>query len=136
MKTRILMIACAGLALATIAGAASTGNAKWIGVWQGKLDGVPSVELTLANDAGEVEGTIVFHRIMKDGAGPHIADTEPHTLIHPHIDGNTLAFQVKRGNGSDAILDMAVELTATGNAEFRCSNCSATGTRAELEKTQ
>jgi hypothetical protein len=136
VKKRTLLIAWAGLALATIAGATSTGNAKWIGVWQGKLDGLPSVELTLADDAGEVEGTIVFHGIMKDGSGPRIASTEPHTLIHPHIDGNTLAFQVKRGNGSDEILDMAVELTATGNAEFRCSNCSATRTLAVLEKTQ
>jgi hypothetical protein len=73
---------------------------------------------------------------MKDGEGPHVASTEPHTLIHPHVDGDTLAFQVKRGNGSNEILDMAVELTPAGNAEFRCSNCSATGTRAELEKTQ
>jgi hypothetical protein len=135
MNKKLFAIACT-LALATVAGAASTSNANWTGVWQGKLDGQPSVELTLADDAGSVDGTIVFHAIKRDDTGPHVFSTEPHTLIHPHMDGNRLTFQVKRGNGSNEILDMAVELTAGGKVEFRCSNCGATGTQAELEKAQ
>jgi hypothetical protein len=134
MKMGNLAIVCAAIALTTAAGAAS--NNEWTGVWQGKLDGQPSVELTLADDAGSVDGTIVFHAITRDSAGPHVFSTEPHTLIHPHFDGKTLAFQVKRGNGSGEILDMAVELSSGGKVEFRCSNCGAEGSRAELEKTR
>jgi hypothetical protein len=135
----LALVACAAIHGHTAAHAAASSeasNTEWIGVWQATLYGLPSVELTLADDAGDVEGTIVFHRIMKDADGPRVASTEPHTLMHAHVDGNTLAFQVKRGNGSAEILNMAVKLTTSGNAEFRCSNCSATGTEAELTKAQ
>jgi hypothetical protein len=137
MKRKIFAMTCAVFALTAIAGAASPGTEKWVGVWQGKLGGVPAVELTIGDDAGEMDGTIVFHRIIKDQAGAaHADDTEPHALIRPHMDGDRLLFQVKRGNGSDEILNMAVELTSPHTVKFACSNCSATGTSADLEKMQ
>lgn len=112
---------------------------KWTGVWQGNLDGVPAVTLTLADDAGEANGTIVFHAIKNDHGHAYAFSTEPHTLIHPRIegaDGNTISFQVKRGNGSSEILNMSVELGEDGNVHFACSNCGAEGTKAELARMQ
>jgi len=136
MKKRLLAITCGSMMLATVAGAASSNNATWTGVWQAKLEGQPAVELTLAEDAGEVGGTIVFHIVVKDGGAPRVGSTEPHTLINPHIEGDTLRFQVIRGNGSHEVLDMSAARMADGKMDFRCSNCSATGTQAELEKVQ
>jgi hypothetical protein len=112
---------------------------KWTGVWQGALDGVPAVTLTLADDAGEANGTIVFHAIKNDHGHAYAFSTEPHTLIHPRIegaDGNTISFQVKRGNGSSEILNMSVELGEEGNVHFACSNCGAEGTKADLNRMQ
>jgi hypothetical protein len=112
---------------------------KWTGVWQGALDGVPAVTLTLADDAGEANGTIVFHAIKNDHGHAYAFSTEPHTLIHPRIegaDGNTISFQVKRGNGSTEILNMSVELGEDGNVHFACSNCGAEGTKADLARMQ
>ena len=112
---------------------------KWTGVWQGNLGGVPAVTLTLADDAGEANGTIVFHAIKNDHGHAYAFSTEPHTLIHPLIegaDGNTISFQVKRGNGSSEILNMSVELGEDGNVHFACSNCGAEGTKAELARMQ
>jgi len=109
---------------------------KWTGVWQGTLDGVPAVTLTLADDAGEANGTIVFHAIKNENGHAYSFSTEPHTLIHPRVEGNTISFQVKRGNGSAEILNMAVELSKDGNVAFNCSNCGPEGTRAELERIQ
>jgi hypothetical protein len=107
---------------------------KWTGVWQGTLGGVPSVTLTLADDAGEANGTIVFHAIKNDNGHPYSFSTEPHTLIHPQIEGNTLTFQVKRGNGSAEILNMEVELTKDGTVvQFTCSNCGGE-VHAELKR--
>ena len=112
---------------------------KWTGVWQGALDGVPAVTLTLADDAGEANGTIVFHAIKNDHGHAYAFSTEPHTLIHPRVegaDGNTISFQVKRGNGSTEILNMSVELGEDGNVHFACSNCGAEGTKADLARMQ
>jgi hypothetical protein len=109
---------------------------KWTGVWQGTLEGVPSVTLTLADDAGEANGTIVFHAIKNDNGHAYSFSTEPHTLIHPRIDGNTISFQVKRGNGSSEILNMSVELSEDGNVAFSCSNCGSEGSKADLQRMQ
>ena len=112
---------------------------KWSGVWQGTLDGVPAVTLTLADDAGEANGTIVFHAIKNENGHAFSFSTEPHTLIQPRvngIDGNTISFQVRRGNGSSEILNMAVELRKDGNVKFACSNCGPEGTKADLTRMQ
>ncbi len=108
----------------------------WTGVWQGNLDGVPAVILTLANDAGEANGTIVFHAIKNENGHAYSFSTEPHTLIHPRVEGNTLSFQVIRGNGSAEVLNMSVELNKDGNIAFSCPNCGPEGSKAELERIQ
>jgi hypothetical protein len=112
---------------------------KWTGVWQGTLGGVPAVTLTLADDAGDANGTIVFHAIKNDHGHAYAFSTEPHTLINPHVlgnDGNTISFQVKRGNGSAEILNMSVELGEDGSVQFACSNCGREGTKAKLDRMQ
>jgi hypothetical protein len=112
---------------------------KWTGVWQSTLGGIPAVTLTLADDAGEANGTIVFHAIKNDHGHAYSLSTEPHTLIHPRIegaDGNTISFQVKRGNGSAEILNMSVELAEDGSVKFACSNCGHDGTSAKLDRMQ
>ena len=148
MKTPIVIFA--SLTLAALSITASTANAqtaaqsidkpfihpKWTGVWQGTLDGVPAVTLTLADDAGEANGTIVFHAIKNENGHAYSFSTEPHTLIHPRVDGNTISFQVKRGNGSAEILNMAAGLGKDGNIQFTCPNCGPEGSKAELERIQ
>ena len=109
---------------------------KWTGVWQGTLDGVPAVTLTLADDAGEANGTIVFHAIKNENGHAYSFSTEPHTLIHPRVEGNTLSFQVIRGNGSAEVLNMSADLSRDGNIQFTCSNCGPEGTKAELDRLQ
>src|ERR1700678_1744951 len=134
MKNTIVVFA--SMTLAALFVTTSTANAQtaaqsidkpfihpaWTGVWQGNLDGVPAVILTLANDGGEANGTIVFHAVKNENGHAYSFSTEPHTLIHPRIVGNTLSFQVIRGNGSAEVLNMAVELGKDGNVEFACSN--------------
>ena len=109
---------------------------KWTGVWETKLDGVTAVTLTLANDAGEANGTIVFHAIKKENGHAFAFSTEPHTLINPRIQDNTLTFQVIRGNGSHEVLNMSVEFHENGNMGFTCSNCGPEGSKAELDRIQ
>ena len=48
---------CSLLIAATALAAQSSSPSDWIGVWQGELDGQPSVTLTLAKDSGTLEGT-------------------------------------------------------------------------------
>jgi hypothetical protein len=103
----------------------ATRPAQWAGVWQGELDGLPSVTLTLANDTGQLGGTLVLNIIEKEDGGARIKAREPHVLVHPQLDGNTLSFGVRKIDGSSDLLNFTVALTPEGKARIHCTNCGA-----------
>ena len=106
------------LLIATTLAAQSTSPSDWAGVWQGELDGQPSVVLTLAQDNGSLEGTLVLNIITRDGTRPHIVAHEPHTLMQPEVHGARLSFRLKRIDGSSAPMNFSVELTSADRARF------------------
>jgi hypothetical protein len=89
------------------------------GIWRATLDGVPSITLTLADDTGELGGTIVFYTV--DGNTRRMASIEPHVLLHPTFDNNTLDFQIRRPDAS--LLSFTVVFTGHTKAQILCLNC-------------
>jgi hypothetical protein len=121
MNIRVVGILCVLTTITCAAAGQSGSHGNWVGVWQGELDGQPSVILTLAEDNGTLEGTMVLNIITREGGKPHIAAREPHVLMHPHVDADTLAFQVKRLDSSKA--DFTVEMNPRTGAKIHCLNC-------------
>jgi hypothetical protein len=115
---------CAFLIAATTMAVQSSNLSNWVGVWQGELEGLPSIILTLATDDGSLQGTLVLNGINGEGGAPHIAARETHVLLHPKLSGMTLSFEVKglRG-GSSTTLDFTVEQTSSRTATIHCLNC-------------
>ena len=112
----------------------SISPSEWVGVWQGELDGQPAVVLTLAQDNGALEGTLVLNIITRDGGQPHIMAREPHTLIQPHLDGARRSFQVRRPDGSAEPADFSVEFTSHKHAKIHCLNCGGDAPFVEMAK--
>ena len=125
---------CAFLIGATTLAAQSNMNSDWVGVWQGVLDGQPSVTLTLAEDTGTLEGTLVLNIISRDTGQPRIIAREPHVLMTPHIDGAKLSFEVNRIDGSNSPMQFSVELTSGERAKIHCLNCGESAPVVELTK--
>ena len=119
--------------LGDLAVAESNNNANWIGVWEGKLEGLPGVTLTLANDTGELGGTVVFNAV--DSPHKRIITSKAHLLMHPHIDGSTLSFEVLRAGDSQTV-HLRVKLTEDGKAQLVCLDCGPESPVTELVKTQ
>jgi hypothetical protein len=134
MKRSILVIASIAIALGVSAAAQSAGNTPWVGLWHAELDGQPAVTLTLAEDTGALGGTVVFNIVSRGGGQPHVIASEPHVVLGPRIDGNTLAFQIKKLDGG--LLSFAVELSSAGKAQIHCLNCGADAPVAELVRDQ
>ncbi len=137
MKGGVFVSGCLAMML-TCAAAESASDAPWIGVWQGKLEGLPGVILTLADDTGELGGSIVFNAV--DSSHTRVVESEAHVLMHPHVDGASLSFQVKRTGdflkrSVDAReLQMTVTLVEGGKAQLRCLNCGSDSPVTELER--
>jgi hypothetical protein len=125
---------CALFIAATTLAAQSTSPSDWAGVWQGELDGQPSVVLTLAQDNGSLEGTLVLNIITRDGARPHIIAHEPHTLIQPEVHGARLSFRLKRIDGSSEPMNFSFELTSADRAKIHCHNCGENAPTVEMTK--
>ena len=131
MRARMIPLVCALVMLTCLAHAVAESHGNWIGVWQAKVENQPGMTLTLADDTGELGGTIVFEVWNRDESRP-IA-REPHPLMRVQIDGSVLSFQVDGCCNRSGVLNMTVELGKDGKAQFRCSNCGSTEV-TELEK--
>jgi hypothetical protein len=141
---RILNIAAAAVIVTatalTAASAAQPNTAQdapahsWTGVWKVPVANKPGVVITVADDNGALAGTIVFD-VWKQQTNEHIA-TEPRTLVNPHMEGNALAFQVRRilkphlkgepsSDAPDAtdIVEMTLTPTSEGKAMLNCPKC-------------
>ena len=123
MNIRMGGLVCAGMIGLCCAAAQSNPDSEWVGVWQGELDGQPSVILTLAKDTGTLEGTLVLNIISRERGEAHIVAHEPHVMVRPRIEGHTLSFQLKRLDASSPMMDFTVTLTAERSARIHCLNC-------------
>ena len=125
---------CALLIAATSVAAQSSSSSNWVGVWQGELDGIPSIVLTLATDGGTLQGTLVLNGINNEGGKPHIAVRETHALLHPTMSGKTLTFTVKGVRPSRTTMDFTVDQTSDTTAKIHCLNCGADAPIVDITK--
>jgi|SRR5580658_10538682 hypothetical protein len=138
MKRKIFVIAFLASALVSVAAAQSVASAQWVGIWHADMDGLPTSTLTLAADTGELGGTVVLDMVSDEGGTPHVIASEPHVLMNPHVDGDTLSFHVKmqKPDGTVVVRDFTVTLTSPGNANFHCMNCGADAPVVHLVENQ
>jgi hypothetical protein len=138
MKIRYAMTASAAITLLACAAAApAPANSAWTGVWQGQLDGQPSVTLTLAEDGGALGGTLVLDLIERQQDGlSRIVAIDPHVLLRAHADGNRLSFEVVRRNDSHTPMRFIVALDGGDKAHLHCLNCGPDTPIADLVRAQ
>jgi hypothetical protein len=140
IKSRTLAILCATF-LASVFCAARPANSQakdqvsdqWVGIWQGTLDGQPSVTLTIANDTGAIGGTLVLNLIKKENGQSQIAVRDAHVLVAPRIENGVLSFEVKR-KGTDVPANFTVTLLPSGDAEIHCLTCGADAPAVEMTR--
>jgi hypothetical protein len=126
MKWRMIFAILGAIGLTCSIAAESRTNERWVGVWEGQLDGQPGVTVTLGRDAGDVEGTIVFNVVSRDGGQAHVIGHDAHVLTHVRLDDSALAFQViRRGDSRD--LHFTMHLTDDRNARLECADCGGPG---------
>jgi hypothetical protein len=125
---------CTRFTSTALAQAQTAAASPWVGVWQAQLDGLPSAVLTLAQDNGTLEGTLVLSIISRDTGTPHVIAHEPHVLMNLQVNAATLSFQLKRIDGSSAPMNFNVEQTTDGKARMHCLNCGDDAPTVEIAK--
>jgi hypothetical protein len=68
-----------------------------VGIWKGKFEETPAVDIALKVKGDTLVGTVVFYMVEEAGVAK---STDKLELLQPSFDGNVLSFQVKRKDGS------------------------------------
>lgn len=134
MRHSAFVLGCILLVSASAVSAQSKDPMAWAGVWQGQLDGQPSVTLTLAEDTGELGGTVVLNIINRDGGQPHVVAREAHVLVRPRLEADKLSFELMRLNKSEAPMNFTVVFMSEGRAQIHCLNCGENAPIVDLVK--
>ncbi len=70
-------------------------NAAICGTWRGELNHLPAVVLNITDEAGPLQGAILFYLIRQDeGKAPTSTPGVPEPLFNPRFDGKSITFQV------------------------------------------
>jgi len=131
MKKISIVLSCA-VALAGVSLEAQSSKAAPVGVWRGFANGLPTATLTLAEDAGEIGGTVVFYAI--DGESRRVFSVEPHTLLHAKLEGHTLTFQMKLGGDRAGLARVSVAFGPDDKAMIHCLDCGSDSPTVELTR--
>lgn len=107
---RILFFAVALLAPTAVA-ADKKGHAAVVGIWRGELDNLPAATLNITDEAGPLQGAMLFYLIRKDEGKPATSSPGiPEPLFNPRFDGKSLTFQLshRHAHGAQSASDPPV----------------------------
>ena len=121
------LLACCALIVA-ITGVVHSRNkesdAAILGIWRGELDNMPAVTLNITEEAGPLQGAILFYLIRRDeGKPPTSSPGIPEPLFNPHFDGKSLSFQLSHrhahaNTSSDPPVTFRLDLTGPDEAKL------------------
>ena len=57
-------------------GPLTTAESPIAGTWEGKMDGLPVLTVTIKDEGGALSGAVTFYRIRDEGAGPKVEGKE------------------------------------------------------------
>ena len=113
-------------ALATVVGAADkVRNPAIVGIWRGELDNLPAATLNITDEAGTLQGAMLFYLIRQDeGKPPTSSPGIPEPLFEPQFDGKILTFKLSHRHAhantsaSDPPVTFRLELTGPDQAKL------------------
>jgi D-alanyl-D-alanine carboxypeptidase len=115
LRLSILLAALLAFGSTTDSAAQQNVDSPIAGTWEGKMDGLPVLTITVNDEGGALSGAVTFYRIRDEGAGPKVEGKETTPLVSPKLDGKVLSFQVKGRSGDPVSFKMEL----TGNNEAK-----------------
>ncbi len=105
------------------------GQTSLVGKWHGTENNLPTVDLTIEQNAGQATGSAIFYLIKRDsvGATPYVFAHASTPMENLNYEPEKLTFDMHRKDGS--LVSFRVELVDSGHAKlFRTSDHAPEGT--------
>jgi hypothetical protein len=100
MKSRSVLVICVfvlGPMFSATRRSVVCANPQFAGHWEGKMNGLPGIDLQIDEAEGKITGRIIFYyQERSDPNGPWRTKAEyPATLLAPRVEGQVLTFEVE-----------------------------------------
>jgi hypothetical protein len=125
MKLRNLLLCFAVIVTASAIGAIDKGhNVAVVGIWRGEWDHLPAATLNITDEAGPLQGAMLFYLIRREEGKPATSSPGvPEPLFNPQFDGKRLTFQLSHRHAhadtsSDPPVTFHLELTGPDEAKL------------------
>jgi hypothetical protein len=113
------------ISLASLGGATEKGKYDAItGIWRGELFGLPAATLNITDEAGPLQGAMLFYLIRRDESKPVSSSPGvPEPLFNPKFNGKSLIFQLSHRHAhadttSDPPVTFRLDLTGPEEAKL------------------
>ena len=142
-RTRVkkLSLACALILSAITFSGCARSESPIVGVWEGRMNELPAVELTVRDGDGGLGGTIVFFFQRKDTGVWKVERQGAEPLVDSRFDGKKLSFKISHLNAhtdsspNDPPVSFNFTLAAPGEGELT-SNYQGQESAIKLVKTK
>jgi hypothetical protein len=86
------------------------------GKWEGQMHDLKAVAITVSEDRGRMEGSVVFYVIRDDDSqGPRVVGQDERKILDPHWDGRALQFAVGAPDFDPGAPGVRFTITVTGD---------------------
>jgi hypothetical protein len=122
----IFLLGCATIfVVANIVDAMGKGpNDAIVGIWRGEYENLPAVTLNITDEAGPLQGAMLFYLIRRNEGKPATSSPGvPEPLFNPQFNGKKLTFQLSHRHAhadttSDPPVTFYLELTGPDEAKL------------------
>ena len=95
---------------------AQTGKSAIEGEWQGEMHGLKAVTISIHEDGGRIEGSVIFYVTRGDnGQGLRTVGRDQRKMVETHWDGKTLRFAVGAPDFDPGAPGVRFTMTLTGD---------------------
>jgi hypothetical protein len=89
-----MMMYCLFVLTGVLLSANAAAKSPFAGIWEGRINDLPGVDLTVQDDDGRISGVIVFYFQMRGEDGKwRVTDKTSVPMLAPKIEGRVLTFE-------------------------------------------
>jgi len=86
------------------------------GKWEGETNGLKAVTVTVRENKGQIEGSVIFYVVRDDGGqGRQVVGQDERKMLETHWDGKTLRFAVGAPDFDPDSPGVRFTMTVTGD---------------------
>jgi hypothetical protein len=85
------------------------------GKWEAEMNGLKAVTVTVHENKGQIEGSVIFYVTRDEGQGKRIVGQDERKMLETHWDGKTLQFAVSAPDFEPDAPGVRFTMTVTGD---------------------